>query len=293
MNMDVNVMNTMLQTGMLAITIPIVLIVAWKLRCRKSLIPFWAGMAVFILFAEGLENIPHTLFLMIDSPISRTINGNVLIYALYAGLMAGLFEEVGRFVAFRLLLKKYPEKETAVTYGLGHGGIECILVLGIGYLQYYVYGQLLNEGTLQKFLNADSTNPQAQEVFQNLINALTSMKKTTCWLAGWERISALMLQVALSILVYQAVKFAQKNYLLWVSVVLHMAADIPAAFYQKGMLSLLPTEIIIFAFALAVFLYAIWTYQNMEPDAQQAAEEEKKHSLHQMANQRLNKNKKD
>lgn len=284
---ETDVLNTMLQTGIFAITVPVVLIVAWKMRNRKSLVPFFVGICIFLLFAKGLEMIPHTLFVLTDNPVSRVVTGNVLLYALYGGLAAGLFEEIGRYVAFRFLVRKYPEKETAVTYGIGHGGIECILVLGLGYLQYYTYGQLINNGTLQKMMESAGGNDQMTASFQTLVDTVTSIQKSTCWFAGWERISALMLQIALSILVFQAVKEAGKKHMLWVAVLLHAAADIPAGFYQKGAIPLLTAEIMIFVFAVLVFLYAIRAYRDMETQKVDPVQEERKHSLHQMANQRF------
>lgn len=286
---EANVLNTMLQTGILAITVPVVLIAVWKMRTRKSLVPFFVGVLIFLLFAKGLEMIPHTIFLLMDNPVSRAINGNVVLYALYGGMMAGLFEEMGRYVAFHFLLKKYPEKETAVTYGIGHGGMECILVLGIGYLQYYTYGQLINSGTMDKMMASYEGNPEMLTSLKQLIDTITGMHRSDCWMAGWERISALMIQVALSILVYQAVKITEKKYMLWVAVVLHMLMDIPAALYQKGVLAIVPTEVIMFLFAGAVLFFAVRLYSGLEGEKISEADAAQKHSLHQMANQRLKK----
>lgn len=284
-----NVLNTMLQTGILAISIPIVLIVAWKMRTRKSIVPFFVGIFIFLLFVKGLEMIPHTIFLLTDNPLSRAINGNVLLYALYGGLTAGLFEELGRYIAFHFLVKKYPEKETAVSYGMGHGGIECILVLGVSYLQYYTYGQLVNNGTMEKIIESFQGNSQMANSMSQLVRAITEMRPSDCWIAGWERVSALMFHIALSILVFQAVKIAGKKYMLWIAVLLHMLLDIPVALYQKGVLSVLTVEVILFVFSLAVLYYAIRVYKGMEAENDGGSDAEKRHALHQMANQRLKK----
>lgn len=285
---EANVLNSMLQTGILAFTIPMVLIAVWKMRTRKSLVPFFVGMFIFLFFAKGLEMIPHTVFLLTDNPLSRAINGNLVLYVLYGGLMAGLFEELGRYLAFHFLMKKYPEKETAVTYGMGHGGIECMLVMGISYLQYYSYGQLINNGAMEKMMASYKGNTQMQNSLQQLIDTITGMQKSDCFFAGWERVSAMMLQIGLSILVFQAVKAAGKKYLLWVAVLLHMLADIPAALYQKGVLPILSVEILIFIFAGLVLFYAIRVYGNMEKTTEGKTDEEK-HSLHRIARKRFNK----
>ena len=56
---------------------------------------------------------------------------NPYVFAIYGGLTAGIFEELGRFVAFFFLLKKYLDYKDGFAYGIGHGGIESILVGGI------------------------------------------------------------------------------------------------------------------------------------------------------------------
>lgn len=38
--------------------------------------------------------------------------------------MAGIFEECGRYVVIKFLMKKNKNRENMVMYGIGHGGIE-------------------------------------------------------------------------------------------------------------------------------------------------------------------------
>ncbi len=284
------ILNALVQTGALAFVVPVVLIAIWKMRTRKSLIPFFIGALVFVFFARGLESIPHTFFVLADNPISRVIKGHVFLYALYGGLMAGIFEEMGRYVAFRYLLKKHTPKETAVTYGIGHGSMECILILGVGYIQYFFYAQLLNNGTLQKTIDSYAGNAQAQSALQSIVDSLKEITILHCWMAGWERVSAMMLQIALSILIFQAVRVPGKKYMLWVGIGLHALADIPAGFYQAGKLELVTAECIIFILSLVILAYSILVYRNMELEEEDQKEEERKnrqHELHQMARQRF------
>ena len=252
-----NILNAMLQTGLLAITIPVVLIVAWKMYTKRSLVPFWVGVMVFIAFSRMLEMIPHSLFLLSSNPVSKAINGNVVLYVIYAATVAALFEETGRYLAFRFVLTKHPNKETAVTYGIGHGGIECILVLGVTYIQYYAYGQLINNGSMDKMLSAYKDSSQSVDALNQLITNIKGVTQMTCYMADLERISAMMVQVALSILVFQAVYVAGKKYMYWVAVALHFLMDVPAALYQKGVLKLLPTEIILFVYAALVLAFGV------------------------------------
>ena len=271
-----NILNAMLQTGLLAITIPVVLIVAWKLYTKRSLVPCWVGVMVFIAFSRMLEMIPHSLFLLSSNPVSKAINGNVVLYVIYAATVAALFEETGRYLAFRFVLTKHPNKETAVTYGIGHGGIECVLVLGVTYIQYYAYGQLINNGSMDKMLSAYKDSSQSVDALNQLITNIKGVTKMTCYMADLERISAMMVQIALSILVFQAVYVAGKKYMYWVAVALHFLMDVPAALYQKGVLKLLPTEIILFVYAALVLALGVKIYQGLKTGGTPADVQKKK-----------------
>lgn len=271
-----NILNAMLQTGVLAITIPVVLIVAWKMYTKRSLVPFWVGIMVFIAFSRMLEMIPHSLFLLSSNPVSKAINGNAVLYVIYAATVAALFEETGRYLAFRFVLTKHPNKETAVTYGIGHGGIECVLVLGVTYIQYYAYGQLINSGSMDKMLSAYKDSSQSVDALNQLITNIKGVTKMTCYMADLERISAMMVQIALSILVFQAVYVAGKKYMYWVAVALHFLMDVPAALYQKGVLKLLPTEIILFVYAALVLALGVKIYQGLKTGGTPADVQKKK-----------------
>lgn len=271
-----NILNAMLQTGVLAITIPVVLIVAWKMYTKRNLVPFWVGIMVFIAFSRMLEMIPHSLFLLSSNPVSKAINGNVVLYVIYAATVAALFEETGRYLAFRFVLTKHPNKETAVTYGIGHGGIECVLVLGVTYIQYYAYGQLINSGSMDKMLSAYKDSSQSVDALNQLITNIKGVTKMTCYMADLERISAMMVQIALSILVFQAVYVAGKKYMYWVAVALHFLMDVPAALYQKGVLKLLPTEIILFVYAALVLALGVKIYQGLKTGGTPADVQKKK-----------------
>jgi uncharacterized membrane protein YhfC len=45
-------------------------------------------------------------------------------------LTAGVFEETARYIAYRFLLKEH-NMENGLIYGVGHGGIESIMLVGV------------------------------------------------------------------------------------------------------------------------------------------------------------------
>jgi len=132
-----SVIKAMLEASALSFVIPFAFVLIWKIRLHKSIVPSLIGALVFLTFGIILKSVPNLLFLSTDNTVSHFINGNIWAYAVYCGLAAGIFEEAGRYVAFRFFLNKHGYRESSVAYGLWHGGIECIVVLGFAMLHMH------------------------------------------------------------------------------------------------------------------------------------------------------------
>ena len=113
---------------------------------------------------------------MAPSPAPWAVLGDVLWCLGLGCLLAGVFEEVGRYLAFRFLLKRYTNRRDAVTYGIGHGGIEAILVLGLTAINNIAIAQLVNSGSIETITNG-LTGAQLDQVQAAL------GPPTCCW--GW------------------------------------------------------------------------------------------------------------
>ena len=101
----------------------------WFRRRGGKWIAFLTGAVTFILFALILESILHNLLFL--TPLWAVFQGNIWLYGLYGSLATGVFEETGRLLAFKLFLKSEREPITALSYGIGHGGAEAILLVGL------------------------------------------------------------------------------------------------------------------------------------------------------------------
>ena len=75
----------------LGVLIPVVLMVSFKKKYKASIKSFLVGCATMLFFAMVLEQLVHSVVL--GSAVGAVIQGNIWLYALYASLMAGLFEE--------------------------------------------------------------------------------------------------------------------------------------------------------------------------------------------------------
>lgn len=218
-----------------------------KHKARLSTILIGAG--VFIVFALVLESLLHQLVL--KGPHGQTILDNIWYYALYGGLAAGIFEETGRFLAMKFLLNKEPSKALpAIAYGVGHGGVEMLLIFGVTMISNIVLSVMINTGASDTLL---ATAPaEALEQVQSQFEQLETATAGTFFLGIWERISALILQLGLSILVWTAVRKGGKW--LWLfpaAILLHFLVDACVAVLAKTA-DMVVVEGIVFAMALAV-----------------------------------------
>ena len=196
-------------------------------------------------------------------------------YTLIGCLLAGVFEEVGRYLAFRFLLKRYTNRRDAVTYGIGHGGIEAILVLGLTAINNIAIAQLVNSGSIETITNG-LTGAQLDQV-QAQIAAVASFGAATLLLGLAERAIAMTLHISLSVVVFRAVRQRKAGY-LGLAVALHALFDVPAALFQCGVLhSTWLVEALLLVLCLGCAAYAKKQYCALqEPEQQTLSDKEER-----------------
>src|SRR5699024_12008722 len=90
----------------------------------------FVGDGIVFVFAPVLQAILHQVVFFVDILTTKCLQ-NPIVYVNYASLAAGVFEDIGRFIGFRFLLKKFRSWKDGIAYGIGHGGIESMLVVGM------------------------------------------------------------------------------------------------------------------------------------------------------------------
>ena len=242
----------------LALPVGLLLVLRKKLNC--SIMPFFAGCVTFLLAVMVLESMLHTLVL--TGPFGETIWQTPWLYALYGGLAAGIFEETGRFAAMKLLKKKQPQRQTALMYGAGHGGIEVLLVMGITMMQNLYYALLINAGQTDQILAAV---PQEQaELLRSGLESLASTSPFLFLLSPVERVIALVLHMGLSVLVWQAATQKGKLWMLPAAIGLHALVDALAVLLQQYGVPVLAIEGAMVLMDVAVVFLARRVYREME-----------------------------
>ena len=244
---------------LISFAIPVVLFFWFRKRKKADILPFFIGMAVFFVFAMTLESLMHQLVL--NTAPGKKITANIYLYALYGGLAAGIFEEAGRYLAFRFILRKHRKRDiNALMYGAGHGGCEAAMVFGSAMINNLIYGTLINLNQTDRIMSQlpDNLKEQMESVFSSLITT----KPYMFFVGLVERFIAVPLQLALSVLVFFAVKKSGKWYLFPLAILLHALVDGILVIASKKWESLLAVYGLLLLMVLLVCLVAFLVWKR-------------------------------
>lgn len=205
-----------------------------KTGCAQK--PFWIGCLVMLVFALILEQNVHALVL--NSPTGARIAASPVWMALYGGAMAALFEEGGRFLAMKFLLKRGKDVRSAWMYGAGHGSFEAFALFTIAAVSNIACIVAVKSG---------STEPA-------VLASVQALAATPFWMfliALVERCAAICAQISMSVVMWFGVKRDKKW--IFAAFAMHFALDAVSALLQT-VLPVIVLEILICA--IAVF-YAV------------------------------------
>ena len=169
--------------------------------------------------------------------------------------MAGLFEETGRYLAFSFALKKYRAKNVnALMYGAGHGGFEAIVIAGFSMINNIIWSVMINNGSISSMISSLPGDQLAQA--QQSVTLLATLPSYQFLLSGVERLLAIALHIALSVIVWFAVKWNGKFCLYPAAILIHFAVDAAAALLSGLDVNMILIEIVVAVLTAAAALFA-------------------------------------
>ncbi len=244
-------------SAVLSAAIPAALLIYFRKKKKADILPFFIGCAVFILFALVIEGAVNSL--LFSSPAGAVIQSKPLLLALVGGLMAGLFEETGRFAAFRTVLRGRRENDAnSLMYGAGHGGIEAVLVLGASMITNIVFATAINSGGA----SLSALTAGAPEETLKAIGQLAEVPSWTFLLGIVERCLAITLHIALSVIVWFGAKEPGKLWLYPLAIALHALTDAAAVFAASAGIPTFAVEGIVALCTLAAALIALAVWKK-------------------------------
>ena len=253
-------------TVILMIAIPVCFFIYWRRKHKEQAKISWliAGAVGFIVSARVLELGIHYLCIVMDNPVSRFINGNTAAFVLYGITMAGVFEECGRHIVLKYIMKKNRTRENAVLYGIGHGGIEILAVLLPAMILYLAIAVLFSQGDTETALKALNITEETAAAALPSVQVAAAFDFGMMAMNVIERVFAMLLHIGLTVIVYYGV-INEKKLCLSLAILLHMLMDTFPALYQRGVFPLWSVELWGAAWTVITVFIAIKLYWKLKP----------------------------
>lgn len=180
---------------------PLALLLILSLRWRKQGIAsaWFIGAAGFFV-TQMVIRIPILSLLSANDGFASFAQEHLFLYGVLLAFTAGLFELAGRFAAAWLMRKNLTYRR-ALAAGLGHGGIESIVLVGLTYVNNLIYLVMIQAGTFDALIaqtEAMGVDPsQLLAIQETFLQTGAGM----FLLAGLERLLTMVAHAAMSVLV--------------------------------------------------------------------------------------------
>lgn len=189
--------------------------VRWKIFLYGALVFFLSQIITRIPLVQVAQG-----FLAPTLQASETF---LYVWFVVLAVTAGLFEEIGRYLGYRFLIKENKTWQAGLMFGAGHGGLESMLLIG-GLAILGLVNVIVISTTNFSQMNLPPEQLAQIEAARQQIAALEWWMPL---LGAYERFVTIFFHIALSILVLQT--FLRKS-LWWLigAIVIHAAVDFAA-----------------------------------------------------------------
>lgn len=212
----------------ISIGLPILISIFLIIKSKTYFKPIVIGVLTFLIFQVFTRVYVLQEFLPTQVWYILFTYQYPILYIFLLSFTAGLFEECGRYSMMKLFIKKANIK-TAIAFGIGHGGVEAILFVGVALIM---------------------TNP-------NLIDT------QSLFMSGLERLSAMMIHVTFSVLIYKAVYHA-KRWNVIIAITAHTLVNFISVFLVMNGVNLWIVEGILIVMAIIglAIVHLNWRMEN-------------------------------
>lgn len=206
-------------TLLVSLLLPLFISIYLIIRSKSYFKPIIVGVLTFLIFQVFTRIYILQVILPTQVWYILFTYEYPIVYAFLLSLTAGLFEEIGRYIMMKYILRKMDIKK-ALAFGLGHGGIEAILFVGIALVL---------------------TNPMLIDSQQLLMS-------------GLERFSAIIFHLGFSVLVYQMI-FKSKKFNLLYAISLHTLVNFVSVVLMMNGVNMWIIEGVLFFFAIIMIIF--------------------------------------
>jgi len=215
-------------TLLVSLVLPVVVLIVFSLRNKKQgILSAWLLGAAGFFVTQILIRLPILTVLQSQSRFAEFAQNNLFIYAFTLAFTAGLFELAGRFAVAKLMEKNLTQKR-ALAAGLGHGGIEAMLLIGMTYVNNLIYIGMINSGYFDTLLAQTAGMGVDVSQLELIRTQLIGMSPALFLLAGFERLLTMLAHTAMSVLVCYGVAHKKVGTCLLLCLGIHTLMDLTA-----------------------------------------------------------------
>ncbi len=248
----------MVITFLICTIVPIVAMIIYGVKNKKKgvWLAWFLGAAGFFVM-QIIIRTPILSVLSLSKGFVEFVNEHYVVYVVILAFTAALFEVVARYVVAKILKKKQCF-EVAFSAGLGHGGIEAIVLIGMTYVNNLLYSIMINTGAFDTLIEQSTAMGVDANSLLTVKNALIETGAGMFLVAGYERILTMILHVFMTVLVFYFV-YKKKDFIgIIVCLLIHTLIDFMPAFLV-GVLEQTIAYIITYAFLTVMAAVAVVT----------------------------------
>lgn len=244
--------------------LPLIFAIIWcaKNKGKKTLSALLLGALGFFVMQIVIRT-PILYILSQNKNFTDFANNHYTLYCLILAFTAALFEVVARYGVAKILRKDL-SFERSFAAGLGHGGIESIIIIGMTYISNLVLSFMINTNTFDIVVEQTSAQGIDASNLTAVKEQLLNTNPSTFLLGGFERILTITIHIGLTVLIWYFVKHKKDIIGILICLLAHFAFDFVGGFvqglatgYLGNVLSTTTAYIIIYSFLTAVAITSV------------------------------------
>lgn len=215
-------------TLLITLVLPVVVLLVFAMKNKKQgIVSAWLLGAVGFFVTQILIRVPILSALQMNSGFMAFAQSHLFAYAFGLAFTAGLFELAGRFVVAKLMRKNLNYKRSLAA-GLGHGGIEAMVLIGMTYISNLVFVIMINTGYFDYLIAQTAGLGVDISQLELIREQLMGTSPALFLLGGFERILAMTAHAAMSMLVCYGVAHKKALPCTLMCLLIHTFIDLTA-----------------------------------------------------------------
>lgn len=250
----------------LTILVPICYLWYYKKKTGAKVSSFFVGITFSLLFSFIGTSLLNTIVLSVLGA-GTFLNAHVhpIYSSLYASFSAGLMAAIGSYVGLKYAMKTRTGINNAVVFGVGKGGLECILNGGTIYITNLIAALLINSIGSEEYFKKLGLQGEELAETKALFAEQAAIPAFSYIMDATYLLIALCLHVALAIFIEQAIRNIKARYFFPLAIGLHILGYIPMYIskqsgFQNSMLIL--SISVVYTFVVCISSYRLYRSEN-------------------------------